>query len=87
MTPEATSSPNALPPERTTAFTCSTLLTGSSSANSLVPGALPRTSTPPVAPSLAIMTVHPVARSLSVWCPSSSPLTAVSPQGSIAGFS
>ena len=66
ITPEAASSPNALPPVSTIACTLSTMLIGLSRSVSRVPGAAPRTSTPPVAPASAMMTVHPVGRRVSV---------------------
>ncbi len=66
MTPEAASRPNALPPASRTACTCSTMFIGSSRSVSRVPGAAPRTSTPPVAPASAMMTVQPVGRRVSV---------------------
>ena len=50
-TPVATSRPNALPPDKNTAWTCWTRLTGSSTSVSTVPGADPRTSTPATAPA------------------------------------
>src|SRR2546426_744830 len=45
MTPLAASSPNALPPVRTSAWIAGTRFAGSSAALSRVPGAPPRTST------------------------------------------
>ena len=49
---------------------------GSGDPFPLVPGAPPRTSTPPTAPDSVRITVHPVGRSLSVWCPTLTPWTA-----------
>lgn len=66
MTPVAASRPKALPPASITACTFSTMLTGLSRSVSRVPGAAPRTSTPPVAPASAMMTVQPVGRRVSV---------------------
>ena len=72
-TPVAASRPNALPPARTIAWTTSTVAVGARRSVSRVPGALPRTSTPAVAPCSAMTTVHPVGRALSVCCPTLSP--------------
>src|SRR5262245_15352895 len=77
MTPDAVSRPNALPPERTTAWICLTVLTGSSRSVSRVPGAAPRTSTPATAPSSVIMTVQPVGLRESVKWPTLIPATSV----------
>ena len=63
ITPSAAASPNADPPDRTTAWTRSTMLRGSSRSVSRVPGPPPRTSTPPTAPpSGASTTVVPVSQ-------------------------
>ncbi|CAF4270535.1 unnamed protein product, partial [Adineta steineri] len=62
-TPDAASSPNTLPPAKTIALTIFTVLIGSRRSVSRVPGADPRTSTPPTHVVLHSMTVHPVARS------------------------
>ena len=66
MTPEAASSPKALPPLSTTAKTRSTRRAGSRRLVSLVPGEPPRTSTPPAAPSRHSTTVQPVPLTKSV---------------------
>ena len=86
ITPDAASSPNALPPASEIALTIWTLFTGFSRSVSRVPGAPPRTSTPPVVPSLKRIAVHPVGRSLSVTLPTLTPSTAVSVMLSAAGF-
>ena len=65
-TPLAASRPKADPPERQTAWTLSTVFSGRSRAVSRDAGAPPRTSTPPVAPSGATITVQPVPASSSV---------------------
>ena len=78
MTPDAASRPNALPPDSTIACAICTMLTGLSRSVSRVAGAAPRTSTPAVAPASARITVQPVGRSASVWCPTLMPGTAVS---------
>ena len=52
---------------------------GSSKSVSRVPGAAPRTSTPPTAPLSTSTTVQPVGRSESVKCPTLMPGIAVSP--------
>src|SRR5579871_1959615 len=77
ITPLAASSPKALPPERRMACAFSTAFVGDSRSVSRVPGAEPRTSTPAVAPASHKITVHPVGRSLSVWCPTLNPGTSV----------
>ena len=64
--PVAASRPNALPPDKTIAFTLSTMLSGLSRSISRVPGAPPRCETPPTASPSTTMTVHPVGRSVSV---------------------
>ena len=51
MTPSAAASPYALPPDRQTALTRCTRFSGSSRFVSRVPGAPPRWSTAPTAPS------------------------------------
>ena len=68
-TPDAASRPKAEPPERQTACTTSTVFSGRSRSVSREAGAPPRTSTPPVAPCSATMTVHPVAASRFVKWP------------------
>ena len=73
MTPDAASKPKALPPESKTACTWGTELWGASTSVSRVPGAAPRTSTPPTVPSGQITTVQPVGRSLKRWCPTNMP--------------
>src|SRR4051794_33317303 len=78
--PVAASRPNALPPERTTAFTLSTMFSGLSRSVSRVPGAPPRCDTPPTASPSTRITVQPVGRSLSVWWPTLMPSTAVRPE-------
>ena len=65
-TPLAASRPKADPPERQTAWTLSTVFSGRSRSVSREAGAPPRTSTPPVAPSGATITVQPVPASSSV---------------------
>src|SRR6185437_9228491 len=84
MTPLAVSKPNALPPESTMAFTRSTVLIGLSRSVSRVPGAEPRTSTPPIAPWSNRTTVQPVGRRLSVKCPTRTPsISVMPPDGSL----
>ena len=73
ITPDAASSPNALPPASTTAWIRSTRLRGSRRSVSRVPGAPPRTSTPATAPSSQTTTVHPVAAVSSWACPTRRP--------------
>src|SRR5262249_28506501 len=74
----AASNPKALPPARTMACTdCATFTTFRRSV-SRVPGAAPRTSTPATAPLSITTDVHPVGRSVSVWCPTRMPGTALS---------
>ena len=58
---EAAANPNALPPLSRTACTSLTRAVGRSRSVSRVPGAEPRTSTPPTAPSSQMTTVQPVA--------------------------
>ena len=77
ITPIAASSPYALPPDSVIALTICTLFTGLSTSVSRVPGAPPRTSTPPVVSSFTMMAVQPVGRSVSVKCPTFTPSTAV----------
>src|SRR5262249_48958583 len=77
--PVAASRPNALPPDRTTAFTLSTMFSGLRRSVSRVPGAPPRWLTPPTASPSTRITVQPVGRSASVWWPTLMPSTAVSP--------
>src|SRR6185369_15645542 len=77
-TPSPVERPNRLPPDRATPKICSTILTGLSRSVSRVAGAAPRTSTPAVAPDSIRTTVQPVGRSVSVWCPTLMPGTAVS---------
>ena len=60
------------------ASTRSAPLTGSRRSVSRVPGADPRCETPATTKPSARMTVHPVGRSASVWCPTRMPSTAVS---------
>src|SRR4051812_40174336 len=78
MTPDAESSPKALPPDNTIACAIWTRFTGFSKSVSRVAGADPLTSTPAVTPASARITVQPVGRSASVWCPTLMPRTAVS---------
>ena len=66
IVPSAAASPKALPPESTTAWTRSTVFSGSSRSVSRVPGAEPRTSTPATAPSRARTTVHPVGQAIEL---------------------
>ena len=73
--PEDASSPNAEPPDSTTAFTWSTVSSGLSRSVSRDAGAPPRTSTPPVAPFGHTITVHPVSPSRSVQWPKRNPST------------
>lgn len=76
----------ALPPASSTACTTPTRLAGSSRSVSRVPGAAPRTSTPPTAPARAITTLQPVGRRVSVKWPTSMPRTRVmSPGCSVGG--
>src|SRR5262245_50376592 len=77
-TPAAASSPKALPPVSTMAFTRSTRLTGSSKSVSRVAGAAPRCDTPPTASPSTTTTVQPVGLSVRVKCPTLMPDTAVS---------
>jgi hypothetical protein len=77
MAPSAAARPQALPPASITACTCCTRLPGASRSVSRVPGAAPRTSTPPTAPSRAMITVQPVGRRVSVKWPTSMPATSV----------
>ncbi len=65
-TPSAAARPYTDPPDKTIAWTLSTRFSGSSKSVSRVPGAAPRTSTPATAPSAQIITVTPLAASLSV---------------------
>jgi hypothetical protein len=67
ITPSAAARPNAEPPESTTASTRSTRRVGSSSANSRVAGAPPRTSPEATVPAGGRMTVTPVPA--PVQCP------------------
>jgi hypothetical protein len=67
MTPSAADSPYADPPDSTTASTRSTNRAGSSSANSRVAGAPPRTSPDATVPGGGRITVTPV--SAPVQCP------------------
>src|SRR5690606_32976324 len=76
--PVPASSPNADPPLRTTASTCWTIRSGSSSANSRVAGAPPRTSPDATVPSGRTTTVHPVRATGSVQWPTRMPGTSVS---------
>src|SRR5512140_2315322 len=87
MTPEAASNPKAEPPASTTAWTLSTRLTGLSRSVSRVPGALPRTSTPPTAPFRHKMTVQPVRAPSSWACPTSIPGMSVIPLNRIMALS
>src|SRR5207302_7302157 len=73
MTPPAASSPKALPPVRTMAWTSSTMCNGCSRSVSRVAGAPPRTSTPPIAVVSQSMTVQPVPASRLVSCPTRMP--------------
>ena len=73
ITPDAASSPNALPPPSNTACTCSTLFSGDSRSVSRVPGAPPRTSTPATAPAPHSTTLQPVGRRGSVKWPTVRP--------------
>ncbi len=80
ITPDAASSPYALPPVSTIASTRWTTLRGSSASVSLVPGPPPRTSTAATAPpSGARTTVVPVSQPspLRVAWPTRSPATSV----------
>ncbi len=76
-TPEAASSPNALPPHSTTACARSTSVPGRQRSVSRVPGAAPRTATPATAPARQTTAVHPVTASVSVSWPTSMPGTSV----------
>ena len=67
ITPSAADSPNADPPESTTASTRSTRRVGSSSSNSRVAGAPPRTSPEAIVPGGGRITVTPVPA--VVQCP------------------
>jgi hypothetical protein len=73
ITPSHAASPNAEPPLSTTASICATVRVGSSSANSRVAGAPPRTSPDATEPSGTITTVQPVRATASVWWPTSTP--------------
>src|SRR5438874_3111416 len=73
MTPPAASSPKALPPVRTMAWTSSTMCNGCSRSVSRVAGAPPRTSTPPTAGVSQRITVQPVPASRLVSCPTRIP--------------
>ena len=77
ITPPAASSPKALPPDSSTACTTSTAFSGESKSVSRVPGAAPRTSTPPTAPFGVRITVQPVGRRVSVKWPTLMPGTSV----------
>src|SRR5581483_3864846 len=79
MTPKQASSPNALPPASTTAWTRSTRCPGSSRSRPRMPEAPPRTSTAAVAPAGASTAVHPVRPARSVAWPTRSPATSVRP--------
>ena len=81
ITPAAASSPQALPPDSSTACTTPTRLAGWSKSVSRVPGAAPRTSTPPTAPASASTTLQPVGRSCSVWWPTAMPRTSLMAPG------
>ena len=81
ITPPAASSPKALPPASSTACTVEIAFVGASRSVSRVPGAAPRTSTPPTVPSGASTTVQPVGRRASVKWPTRSPATSVSAPG------
>ena len=76
MTPVAASRPNAEPPASVMAWILSMALRSWNKSVSRVPGADPRTSTPPVAPSRARMTVVPVMASKfwawPTWMPGTS---------------
>ena len=71
MTPSAVASPNADPPENTTASTRVTKRTGSSTSNSRVAGAPPRTSPEPTDPAGNSNTVTPLPS--RVTCPARTP--------------
>jgi hypothetical protein len=76
-TPVAASRPKALPPASRMPCTLSTRLVGLSRSVSRVPGAEPRTSTPPTTPSSVRITVQPVGRRSSVKWPTFTPGTSV----------
>src|ERR687885_115679 len=76
-TPDAASSPNALPPHSTTAWTRSISVPGRHRSVSRVPGAAPRTATPATAPARHSTTVQPVSASRSDQWPTSMPATSV----------
>ena len=69
ITPSPAASPNAEPPESTSASMRSTRRSGASSANSRVAGAPPRTSPDATVPSGNSTTVHPVRATASVQWP------------------
>src|SRR3990170_5025126 len=77
MTPPAASSPKALPPVRSTACTSWIRVPGRSRSVSRVPGAPPRTSTPPTAPSSQRTTVQPGAARRFLQWPTLMPGTSV----------
>src|SRR5215212_2090682 len=77
MAPSAVAKPYALPPESMIALTTPTERSGSSSAVSRVPGAPPRTSTPPTVFGGQRIAVQPVIASRLVACPTRIPGTAV----------
>src|SRR5579872_76042 len=83
-TPSQDAKPNADPPVSTTAFTSDTVLLGSSSAHSRVPGAPPRTSPDATVPDGNSTTVHPVRPAASLQCPTRTPATSVTPPGAEA---
>src|SRR5699024_415262 len=60
ITPDAASTPNAEPPDKTIPCIFSIIFLEDSKSVSLVPGAEPLTSTPAVAPSSQIIVVQPV---------------------------
>src|SRR5581483_5141600 len=78
-TPDAASSPKALPPASSTPWMRSVTCSGFSSSSSSVPDAEPRTSTPPTAPPGHRMAVQPVSPSKSDTWPTKIPATSVSP--------
>src|SRR3979409_1950966 len=72
-TPPPASSPNADPPDNAIASICSTMLTGSSSAPSRVPGPPPRTSIAATAGESKTTAVTPDARAASSAWPTRTP--------------
>src|SRR5438067_9302552 len=72
-TPSQAANPNADPPDRTTASSLATSLSGESSSHSRVAGAPPRTSPDATVPSGKSTTVHPVDATSSVQWPTRTP--------------